>query len=931
MQIPNIPIGQDSWRRDMRMPFALLATLAILCLIVFLAISATGSTQAQNPPASTNDFALTWSAPSDGSITGYLYSTDNGLTWIQVTGTDGVIEGPAPGESTVVLIRDIMAQSTDITVIQPPNPGVTGPTPTPSTSNSRTGPEPTPVQIPVINPDPVPDLTVNGEDDGTTILSWTEVTPPPQAAAAGGPGIASRSVEKVTVESYKIHWSPDGSQGSWQLLAVVDADEARQYRDTDIQPGETRYYRVRATYSNGQQSKWSAAVSVTAEGELPVGPVLVAGTPEPGSIILSWIEAPSADSGDPVYSYELQWSETGQAGSWNALTYTNGDDREYYEWGLDPGQTRYYRVRAEYYSGTQSPWSATVSATVRSWPPQEPYLDAYAAGTTGIQLEWITYTQDENAPVTSHEIRVSSDGGESYQTLRSNLPPLTSYYYHTGLADGAERHYQVRSCNSAGCSEWAEAQAVSGNNPVPASPTASASSLSASSIKVAWTQPDDGGSAITSYEMECSEDGINWYYPEYCGGYTDAETRSMTHEGLLDSTTVYYRVRAHSDNGPGAWSATTEASTPRGAPSLIEDLTATEITDNSVTLTWSEPRGGPITSYVLERNEPFLAPDDDPDQWETVTALGGNVRTYTDTGLYSGSNYTYRVTPSNSIGQGPPSYEAWADTTGDPQWEPSELVNIRVASINASGVTFAWDPPLRDGGRPITHYKYSAGYDFSVPSDDSQTEACQDGSDISGTVPASTRQVTIPIKTCQTENGNTAWLEIYFSGEAVNQIGVGAWSYGYTSAWLPNRGGSLSVGASNITLAEGTSTSYTVRLSKAPVKDVRINFWADGDSPIVEQIEKMWWEAPEDWNLLTPDNWQQGVTITLNAPEDADTDDHVGVIHHAVVTNTRHLPGLADGHSTDVYDPSFHNVSGTSVKVVISDTGVNTGDGGPGS
>ncbi|MXZ90532.1 MAG: hypothetical protein F4W95_10415 [Chloroflexi bacterium] len=627
----------------------------------------------------------------------------------------------------------------------------------------------------------------------------------------------------------------------------------------------------------------------------------------PGDVELAWSDG-AVPIGDAVSHYEIERSSTGSATDWSLLYTVDGEwAKEYTDWGLDPGHTWHYRVRWQYYSGGYSEYSNVASATVPGWPPSAPLVDAYAAGTGGVYVQWDTYSDEDN-PVTGHEIQTSDDGGSSYSALNSNLPASTYTYYHTGLSDGAERYYQVRSCSDNGCSEWSEASATVGEYPVPAPPTLTASASGSSAISLSWTEPDDGGSAITGYEVECSEDGSGWGYLYDCGWYPGADQRSLTHNNLLSDTERHYRIRGSNGNGSGGWSAAVKARTARGVPGLIENLEVTSEDDSSVALQWSEPRGGPISSYVLERGEYLY----EGQTWQQVASLSGSATSYTDTGLYSGTSYTYRITPHNEVGAGPESYHAYATTTGASQQAPGDMGLVRISSISANSVTYAWDAPDDDGGRPITHYAYNGW------------ERC------GSTVTEFEGQTTGP-STSRTFSGlscaSTNLHEIEFRVVAWNELGAGVYyspSY-YSFAAIPNRGGTLNVSVSSLTISEGSSGSYTLRLNKAPTKDVVICTHTDGDAVIADQVP--WWTCHD----LTPSNWSQGVTITLTAPEDGDLDDHVAVIHQAVGTNSKYWAGPEPDFPDDRLDPAFHSVSGRSVKVTFTDTGSNTGDGGPGS
>ena len=91
-----------------------------------------------------------------------------------------------------------------------------------------------------------------------------------------------------------------------------------------------------------------------------------------------------------------------------------------------------------------------------------------------------------------------------------------------------------------------------------------ATALGATIVDLTWTAPaDDGGSAITGYKVEVSDDGTS-------GSWSDLEddTESTTawyrHTGLSDGETRHYRVSAINAQGTSDPSSTADATTMAG-------------------------------------------------------------------------------------------------------------------------------------------------------------------------------------------------------------------------------------------------------------------------------------------------------------------------------------------------------------------------------
>jgi predicted phage tail protein len=162
--------------------------------------------------------------------------------------------------------------------------------------------------------------------------------------------------------------------------------------------------------------------------------------------------------------------------------------------------------------------------------------------------------------------------------------------------------------------------------------------------------PDDGGAAITGYEI-------------YRGSSAGAETlhasvanvQTYTDTGLTNGTTYWYQVAAMNSAGPGTRSNEVSA-TPQAAataPSAPLNLAGAKLADG-IRLTWSAPSsngGSAVTGYRVHRStvagaETFL-----------VEVLASQL-SYTDASVQRRTPYYfYVVTAVNVSGEGPPSNE----------------------------------------------------------------------------------------------------------------------------------------------------------------------------------------------------------------------------------------------------------------------------------
>ena len=85
-------------------------------------------------------------------------------------------------------------------------------------------------------------------------------------------------------------------------------------------------------------------------------------------------------------------------------------------------------------------------------------------------------------------------------------------------------------------------------------------------------------------------------------------------------------------------------------PSAPGSLTVSELTTNSVTLTWEAPEtdgGAPIESYLIEKREGM-------GEFSFAKTVDGSTRTAELKGLRKGKEYQFRVSAENSRGQSEP-------------------------------------------------------------------------------------------------------------------------------------------------------------------------------------------------------------------------------------------------------------------------------------
>ena len=230
------------------------------------------------------------------------------------------------------------------------------------------------------------------------------------------------------------------------------------------------------------------------------------------------------------------------------------------------------------------------------------------------------------------------------------------------------------------------------------------------SIVLDWTEPSDGGSAITRYEYNTfqTESGPWATTGSSDAGYTVTQTSATNFPAALTNGNSYtVRVRACNTVGCGTSSASTTA-TPRApsAPGAPTGFSATaEVTlggFTQVALEWTAPavdHDETITDYEYSSNNgnSWRSTGSTSTSYDATQTSGSNPVDFT-----LGTEYTFRVRAVNSTGNGTQS----ASDTATPYNIPSAPADLTGSGSDGAAV-LSWTA-ANANGQTLLRYEYSS-------------------------------------------------------------------------------------------------------------------------------------------------------------------------------------------------------------------------------
>ncbi len=515
--------------------------------------------------------------------------------------------------------------------------------------------------LPAVVPDAPTNLYAKGGSTGQIDLRW-------RAPYTGG----------ADITGYRIEVSNTGT-GGWSDLVANTGSASRRYSHTELNPSDTRHYRVSAINSVGTGDPSNVASATAMNAPPTVIGSETSGTGE--SVTLFLDEVPYSNSIPDPSAFTVKVDG-------NAFTPTNAyflaPSRIFLDMRsaatVGPGET----VTVSYTKPATNPLQDEAGIETESFtdfpvenkiPPIAPdaptNLQAKGVSATRIDLSWDAPAYTGGADIAGYRIEVSTTGTGGWTDVVANTGSTSTRYSHT-VPSGATRHYRVSAINSAGAGDPSDVASGSAMNTPPGVIGAEISG-NARIVTLFLDEAPVDSPAPPASAFTINVDGtvrtagaltVNAGFKLIKLVFTGAALRPG------DTLTVSY-TKPETNPLQDAAGLETDSFTDFPvqnnlapiAPDAPTNLTAAGASRTTIELSWNAPAytgGANISGYKIEVSSTGTG------SWSNlVTDTDSTSTAYSHT-VPSGATRYYRVSAINSAGTGPASDVASATALNTP-------------------------------------------------------------------------------------------------------------------------------------------------------------------------------------------------------------------------------------------------------------------------
>ncbi|XP_061506911.1 twitchin isoform X8 [Anopheles gambiae] len=455
-------------------------------------------------------------------------------------------------------------------------------------------------------------------------------------------------------------------------------------------------YVIKATNKFGTDQV-EITVTVRSKPAAPEGPLEVKDMTK-DSCKLEW-KKPKDDGGVPIDHYVIEKFDPDN-GIWMNAGKTDGPITEFPVEGLVPGHRYKFRVKAVNPEGESEPLetAGTVVAKDSFSVPDTPSAPTVVDWSENhAVLKW-PEPDDGGSPITGYIIEKKDKYSPIWEkAIETNSPNPTATV--GGLVEGNEYQFRVIALNKAGPSDPSDSSRTFTAKPRFAPPKIDRRAIRDLSISAGSMLKFDvaiSGEPAPKCEWRVNKAIVSGGDRRLEILNTDYNSKFILRPANRGDSGDYEITATNSSGRDHVLVQVTVTDKP-GPPE--GPLTASDITKETCKLKWKRPKddgGCDIEYYQIERF------DDDVKAW---VPHARSVETNADiNGLQDGKKYKFRVSAINAEGESKPLEMAGDFIAKNPFDEPSAPRDCKATDWGTDFVKLAWQPPVSDGGSPITGY-----------------------------------------------------------------------------------------------------------------------------------------------------------------------------------------------------------------------------------
>uniref|UniRef100_A0A3B3TL11 Titin n=1 Tax=Poecilia latipinna TaxID=48699 RepID=A0A3B3TL11_9TELE len=389
------------------------------------------------------------------------------------------------------------------------------------------------------------------------------------------------------------------------------------------------------------------------------------------SVTLAW-DTPLNDGGAKITNYIVEKRESVRK-AYTTIT-SNCTANSFKIEDLPEGGIFYFRVCAvnAYGQGQAVETKETKVSEVPQPPNKVTLVDVTK---TSASLAWEKPTHDGGSKVMCYNVEFKPKSGDKWGTACTVKVPEATV---PNLNPNEAYLFRVLAINEKGKSEPKDL-----GLPVVAKDVAIEPSINL--LFTTYSVKETGGAKITHYVVEKRETSrLAWTLVK-----GDVTKTYFKVTGLLKGNEYLFRVLAVNKHGVGEAleSEVIKITDPYTIPTAPAGVDVTDITGDSMTLTWCKPAndgGSPIAGYVIERREKTGM------RWIRVNRDLVKDVTMVVTKLRKGCEYDFKVYAENAAGLSPPSEPSATFRALDPLIVPCRPTKPKIINSTKDTVSILW-------------------------------------------------------------------------------------------------------------------------------------------------------------------------------------------------------------------------------------------------